>query len=359
MQDQSNNNPNRMVGVIDEDDDHGMGGLNPDQNQQNQQKNTANVTQNPNAGESGGYPVEEDNRMKDSNYQNFPQNVKTPSAGPEYTRVEPPSHFVPYDFDNLQIRKLNVRDLSKIYQATTDESFSVLVDSIDDTINQNVRELTIQDFYFILYWQRIHSYPKSPFSIVWDSRYGNKNEFQVNDTNLTFKEINSTKEDYQQFKEKGLDLPRVSDTEILEMEDLSKQDQFMAERAKFLTGNSMKEKIQKLENHQDLTILDDISSFNETFQHGVEETVEVYDKKFEPNSAVEVLESSAKRLRDGISDTSDMTMDQVQYIMDEVIDREKEAEQIRNTLKEGGTPQPRSEELTISINALRFFPNNK
>lgn len=70
--------------------------------------------------------------------------------------------------NSLGIRRFNNDDVLKIYDARAEQSFRMLVEVIGATLdNFSVWELTVGDFWFLLYWHRVHSYPKSPFVVDW------------------------------------------------------------------------------------------------------------------------------------------------------------------------------------------------
>lgn len=81
-----------------------------------------------------------------------------------------PSDFHFYPFDSLSIRRFNILDLKKLYYAHSTNDFRALVEVINNTIDRNAFDLTHGDFWYLMYWQRIHSYSKNPMRIESECR---------------------------------------------------------------------------------------------------------------------------------------------------------------------------------------------
>lgn len=79
-----------------------------------------------------------------------------------------PSKFVFYEFDSLSIRPLTVIELKKIFKAHATRNFIFLIEAIGATIDRPIMGLTMGDFWYLLYWQRINSYKRSPFVIDFE-----------------------------------------------------------------------------------------------------------------------------------------------------------------------------------------------
>jgi len=79
-----------------------------------------------------------------------------------------PSGYIFYPYQKLSIRRLSFpQDMKKLYHAHTTGNFRELVQVINATIDpdKSAFDLTAGDFYFLLYWHRIHSLPKTPLKI--------------------------------------------------------------------------------------------------------------------------------------------------------------------------------------------------
>ena len=78
-----------------------------------------------------------------------------------------PSNFLPYDWSDIQIRRLNIEELRAIVRARVSGNLRHLVRAVDATISRHAHELTVGDFWYLMYWHRLNSYKKSPFIIDW------------------------------------------------------------------------------------------------------------------------------------------------------------------------------------------------
>ena len=90
----------------------------------------------------------------------------------KYQSISLPSGFIFYDFKDLKARKFEVRDLAKMSKVMKTESHKLFKEVIQNCIDRDVDSLTPGDFKYLCYWLRLNSYPNSPMSINWKSKYG-------------------------------------------------------------------------------------------------------------------------------------------------------------------------------------------
>lgn len=76
-----------------------------------------------------------------------------------------PSQFRFYEFDILHVRRFNLNDLNRLHVARQSKSMRVLIDTIDNCIDQSAYDLTVGDFFFLLFWFRFNSFKKTKLSI--------------------------------------------------------------------------------------------------------------------------------------------------------------------------------------------------
>jgi hypothetical protein len=68
--------------------------------------------------------------------------------------------------NSLGVRRFNNDDVLKIYDARAEKSIRMLAEVVGSTLDSfSVWDLTVGDFWFLLYWHRLHSYPKHPFIV--------------------------------------------------------------------------------------------------------------------------------------------------------------------------------------------------
>ena len=270
-----------------------------------------------------------------------------------YERINLPSNCIFYDFDSLLMREFDANDLSLIHKAVIRKNFSLLVDAVGNTLKDvDVRSLTTKDFFFLMYHHRLNDYPSSPYNIPWTSRYGNDNVTQIKTSDLNIVHLKLTEEDYQAYKALGLRYPTVRDLEVLQIEEFEVEEKWLLERAQWVVGDDLQEKIKKVASFP-IKILEAIRKFREESDHGVVERVMLRDQHFDPEKSIEHLRKIAGQVRE-LSKNIDTGLDE---ILGRVKDLEEEANTIEISLKEGKEILPAEEEVELEINALRFFPN--
>lgn len=213
-----------------------------------------------------------------------------------------PSNFFPYpNFKKLYIRPFNFGELKFVSKAAALKEVSHLIRAIDLVISENVNELSIGDFYYILMWLRIHSFPKTPLVVEWhcpEQVLTNKETCVIvpNDASfvepsdpenyemrycathntelihMTSVEIYSLDETNFQALPEGFDFPRVKHLEDIQTAVKDPELQFIAGAAQWIEGDTFADKIKKLEDQPDLSMYNMAFALNEKIQHGVGES---------------------------------------------------------------------------------------
>lgn len=83
---------------------------------------------------------------------------------PDYTSIELPSRFQFYTFKTLSARTLKGSHQAKLNRAYTQNRLRFVVEAMSATLEPSVSafDLTPADFYFLMYWQKVNSFTKSP-----------------------------------------------------------------------------------------------------------------------------------------------------------------------------------------------------
>jgi hypothetical protein len=83
---------------------------------------------------------------------------------PEFTSIDLPSKFQFYSFKTLSVRTLKGSHQAKLNRAYTQNRLRYVVEAMGATLEPGVSafDLTPGDFYFLMYWQRVNSFTKSP-----------------------------------------------------------------------------------------------------------------------------------------------------------------------------------------------------
>lgn len=85
-------------------------------------------------------------------------------SDPNFMSIGVPSQFRFYEFRNLTVSCLKGIHQAKLSRAAKDGKMRYVVEAIGSTLGEGVSafDLTPQDFYFLLYWHRLQSFPKNP-----------------------------------------------------------------------------------------------------------------------------------------------------------------------------------------------------
>lgn len=303
-----------------------------------------------------------------STYSNIPNyNQTNVIKDTEFQRIALLSENKFYDFDYLQVRYLKVKDLIKINQASQSQDFGLLVDALDATVDQDIRKLTVQDFFYLMYWHRINGYSDSPYTIKWTSFYGNDNKFLLDKSKVKRQEVllEIAVEDIEKFHKLGITSPRIRDREIIEElqykrdkevnpDQQQKLDEqlWLAERAQYLLGDDFHQKLSTIENAE-LNLLENIKKFQNKSAHGVREIVEVTDNLFVAEVALKFLKEELHKVKAAISalDNDTLTVQGLKRLTE----LQQEINRIESALKEKKTVEARPEYINLSIGLDSFL----
>jgi hypothetical protein len=85
---------------------------------------------------------------------------------PEFYSVLLPSFnkFYAFPFENLSVRHIKGFHQAKFHRASKERNLRFLVEAMSSTLGDGVSafDLTPADFFFMMYWQRVSSFPKTP-----------------------------------------------------------------------------------------------------------------------------------------------------------------------------------------------------
>lgn len=295
------------------------------------------------------------------------------NLGEEWVRQDLPSHSVPYNHEEIFLKPFTITVLSRVHAAMKGGNFTQLVDALNQCINIDIRRLTPEDWNAVLYWLRLNSYVRTPYTVPWVSKYGNENEHRIVDSNLEFVELQMTLDEYNEWQNKGLCFPTVRDMELMQDSDIPEEDRWRIQYSQYVRLTAIKKEDGTIDYSDYLNrkldvlekggtaMLEDIRDFMALISHGIVETIEVTDVKFDPLKAVEYLRRSVLETRDMIAAilrTSEDKEIEIGLIgmSKRADDLEAEADLIEQTMKEGKSYSPGKETIELSINAMHFFP---
>lgn len=83
-----------------------------------------------------------------------------------YVDITLPSNFHFYDFKSLAVRHFRAPEQAKCIRAAKEGRFKHLVDAISATLQPGISayDLTHEDFYAIMYWHRMNSFSRLPYT---------------------------------------------------------------------------------------------------------------------------------------------------------------------------------------------------
>lgn len=278
---------------------------------------------------------------------------------PKFQRISLPSRCQFYDFDELHMRPFTVPDMFKIAQVNNTRNLTLLIDLIDSTITEDVRSLTKPDFYYLLYSQKYMSYPRTPFTISWTSKYGNLATSDIKKSELDIIESTLDRQEYEaEFLSKGYCIPTVRDWELLDSETLEEELRWTYNKAQYMVGNTLEEKIKRL---YDIGVeaLELLPIIDVKTLHGVNEQVTVTDRLFDPARWLKRLrfdyQLKSKNFEEqAAGDLTDLA--ELEALSAEIETIAQEIERIETALELGTPVTAEPEKVRVKIDIFTFFP---
>lgn len=91
-----------------------------------------------------------------------------PTSDPEAISIDLPSRFAFYDFKDLYVKPFRAFHLAKLSKAHEDRSLMPMVEAVSSVLSTSLNgvsnlgfKLCVNDFYFVLYWLKMHSFTKA------------------------------------------------------------------------------------------------------------------------------------------------------------------------------------------------------
>jgi hypothetical protein len=282
-------------------------------------------------------------------------NVKTQAeTDPNFTTIGLPSQFAFYDFKQLTITQLKGIHQAKLSRAAKEKKIRYVVEAIGSTLGEGVSafDLTPQDFYFLMYWHRLQSFPKNPQLIP----YSCTNEDHIRRTIL--------RTDHSDYLDpKTLDISTILNettlkTEYLDGLDLSPFQELIDKYD--LHVETMRDIVEFAELQEEEDYLDQ----QEQSEYGDDQTTaSVEEESDESFSEVEWLQVRSVFLRRGPGRNTILERNEIvkQMSSDEIFELDKYIEAVTNygvseatvlRCKECGA----SHRVKLSVDALTFLP---
>lgn len=88
-----------------------------------------------------------------------------PSLDSSYLSEGLPSNFIFYPFKTLRMRPFVPRDQMALWRGRIKGDTGIVADAMSATIQMDARQLTVPDFWYLMYQQRLASFKRSPFVV--------------------------------------------------------------------------------------------------------------------------------------------------------------------------------------------------
>lgn len=276
----------------------------------------------------------------------------------KFQSISLPSGFIFYDFDTIKVRKFEIRDLAKMYKVVQNESYKMFKEVIQGCVDIDVDKLTSGDFKYICYWLRLNSYPKSPMTVEWKSKYGNDNVAQVRKVDLQVLAPDITKEQLAAWRAEGFDIPTLKFSNVFDNDKLSDDEDFLYSNAQFFQGKTWEEKIKTMESYLEkngLEALNKTKEFDDLIDHGVKEELTVVDSKFDPEDYRKVLENRIEKMKKAVLNVDDVTSSEATMLNLMLDTTEKELAELVRKLDSGEVVQADPETIFLEMDSAEFL----
>ncbi len=265
-------------------------------------------------------PVQANQSIEVSFKESSPKSTKTPTPkvkaaqhSPSNQKVNEDSRYIDitgvlpskcavYKEGSVAIRPFTAFEVQKIHRAIVEKSLRHEVDAIGACLSMSAYDLTLGDFHWILYWEKINSYKRTPMTFSWKctdidhiTKVGTgvladstlNNVHTLTNSDLQEQPLNEGAADAfakEFFSNYGLylDLPRMSD--IIEDEEDTDTDSDNAWFSKYAShinrlhyGATLKTRRQYfkgwLNDHSDPDIIEELEHWIKLVEHDVVETI--------------------------------------------------------------------------------------
>lgn len=283
-------------------------------------------------------------------------------------RLDLPSMDIPNQGQSFFARRIGWTEYGNLYAAIKAENTTAFMDALTGTIRSSagltLRDLTLPDYRYFLYWHRRNSFLRTPLIVTWTSRlYGTQHKTEIQGSTLKIVKLKMTLKEFEGWRAKGLNIPRARDVEGFDAAmaaGVSDDEEFIMGSAQYIDPEwpPVAAKIEALrkENHpypslggrvaylRELPTIDlayEIRDFIEAIgTFGVEETVKLTVDKFDPKAAL------ARITR--LLESDPPTTPDARKLLDTLAAEKQRLEQ--------GATEPVAEEVPLTFSAWSMFP---
>jgi len=272
-----------------------------------------------------------------------------------------PSNGVFYN-PQVSVGIFSLEDLWLVAEAHETQSITPLIAAMANVVSGcDVRELTVDDFYYLMHIVRLRSYPRTPWTFSWRSKYGNMSSFTVTEATLPCISLDCTAQDFEEeWGKYGIDPPRVKHWEAVNGEPLTEADQDLWSRAQYLYGESIEERVAHALT-RGLPVLELVRDYKQSKfdNYGVKLTYTVRDPNFQPTVWLSTLQNQyddAKAYRKALANEAGEDAETVMMLDAGLAQLAMQVDELRAKLATGLRIEADEEEVRADIEALTFFP---
>ena len=231
-----------------------------------------------------------------------------------WERIDLPSRFVFYPWQEISIRRFSVMDQAKLFRAVRHKNITLLLDVLSSTCNRDVRELSYGDFQAVCIWHSLNSYLNSKQILTWTSKYGITSKAEIKKVVIKETSLDTTREEYLKWQSKGLAMSTCRDMELMASKSLADEEMlYLFDKAQFIDVEPLQSRIEELiklgdraatatariekVNQLGLQFFPVLDEFAEKFSDfGIQRivTVTLDKKEFNLEKAIEALSQSEK-----------------------------------------------------------------
>ena len=276
----------------------------------------------------------------------------------KYQSIQLPSNFIFYDFKDIKVRKFEIRDLAKMSKVVKTESHKLFKEVIQSCINQDINALTTGDFKYLCYWLRLNSYPNTPMSINWKSKYGNDNISIIQKTDIITLSPDITEQQLAEWRSKGFEVPTMGFSDVFSRDDLPEDEDMIYSNAQYFKGKTWEEKIATMENYLNengLEAINNVSEFDKLIDHGVQEEVTVKDLKFFAPDYKKSLEERINKIKSVLNTVTAYDSDEAALLNLTLEELEKEYQELTRKMDAGEEVLAEPETIFLEVDANEFL----
>ena len=279
-----------------------------------------------------------------------PIDVTGATLDSSWERIDLPSRFVFYPWQEISIRRFSVMDQAKLFRAVRHRNITLMLDVLSATCNHDVRELSYGDFQAICIWHSLNSYLNSKQILTWGSKYGVTGKADIR--KITVKEtlLNATREEYLEWQSKGLAMSTCRDMELMASKSIVDEELlYLFDKAQFIDIEPLQARVAELTKQGDLAA---------TATARIEK-VEQLGLQFFP-----VLDEFAEKFSDfGIQRIATVTLDKKDFNLEKAFEALEQSDKLEDQaelqelkkLTMDNVYQPKAEEVPLSFELWSCF----